>query len=264
MIGVRIASALVMGTVSIAAFWKGGDTLAVFLALVSAFAMDEWVRLVEPECSRLERSVAVAAMFAALVLPRLVGYPAGAVILIGATAILAGIARLTGAVHPLRLAAGLPYIGLAAISLSWVRTIPQAGPWLILYVLVVVWATDTGGYVIGKTFGGPKLAPLISPKKTWSGWFGGLFFAMGAAAMLAYGHPASHPAAMVALAAFLAVVAQFGDLLESSIKRRYNIKDSGNIIPGHGGILDRVDGLLLTAPVFALWQMSYGMLYPWW
>lgn len=264
MIGLRILSALVMGTITIGAFWKGGDTLAGMLAIVAALGVDEWVRLVEPECSRLERSLAASAMFAGILLPRLVGYPEGAVLLFLLAALVAGIARITGAVHPMRLAAGIPYVGLAAIGLSYVRTVPGAGPYLVLYLLLVVWATDTGGYLFGKMIGGPKLAPLVSPKKTWSGAVGGVFLALAVVAAFQHFHASMQPHAMLGLAVFLSVASQLGDLLESAIKRRYNVKDSGTIIPGHGGILDRVDGLLLAAPIFALWQMSFGLFFPWW
>ncbi|HAU28486.1 MAG TPA: phosphatidate cytidylyltransferase [Rhodospirillaceae bacterium] len=264
MIGLRIISALVMGTITIAAFWKGGDTLAGMLAIVAAIGVDEWVRLVEPECSRLERSIAATTMFVAILLPRLLGYPSGVGALFLLAALVAGIARLTGAVHPVRLAVGLIYVGLGAVALSFVRTVPGAGPYLVLYVLLVVWATDIGGYMVGKTLGGPKLAPLVSPRKTWSGALGGILMAVLAAGLLAYAYPSRQIFAMLGLAAFLSMASQLGDLMESAIKRRYNVKDSGAIIPGHGGILDRVDGLLFAAPIFALWQMSFGEMYPWW
>jgi phosphatidate cytidylyltransferase len=129
-----------------------------------------------------------------------------------------------------------------------------------LWLLFVVWAVDVGGYLVGCSVKGPKLAPKISPNKTWSGLFGG----MGLAALIGWGGAYyfgwENSSFYVYLAAVLAVVEQIGDLIESAIKRVAGVKDSSDIIPGHGGVFDRVDGLIFTAFVLLLGVVLYSML----
>ena len=152
-----------------------------------------------------------------------------------------------------RLAVGAPYILVPCVSLIWIHGHPDIGAQCVTWVLVTVWATDMGAYVAGRLIGGARLAPRISPHKTWSGLAGGMGFAMGAAVPLAHVLTLPPPLwSLVLGAGVMAVVAQGGDLLESAIKRRCKVKDSGWIMPGHGGILDRVDGLLAVVPLVAL------------
>lgn len=124
----------------------------------------------------------------------------------------------------------------------------------IFYALFIVWSTDTGAYLIGKKFGTHRLAPHISPHKTWEGSFGGSILAMIIGTAFLYYFPihAYGFATMFIITIFLSIVSQFGDLVESAIKRHYNVKDSGKILPGHGGILDRFDSLLFVLPVLHL------------
>ncbi len=149
---------------------------------------------------------------------------------------------------------GIGYILLAAAALAWLRA---GGRGSVLFVLLVVWTTDIGAYLVGRLVGGPRLAPSISPGKTWSGAFGGLACALvvgvGAAA---FGD--APLASALAVAAGLSIAAQGGDLLESGMKRHFGVKDSGRLIPGHGGLLDRLDGLLAAAPVAALLAAALG------
>ena len=131
-------------------------------------------------------------------------------------------------------------------------------------MLFVVWATDTGGYVIGKSIGGPKLCPKISPKKTWSGLLGAIAFSALTTYIFVitmnHYYGSQLPMKFLVLSSVgLAIVSQVGDLFESKIKRYLEIKDSGNLIPGHGGIFDRVDGLLFAAPVVALFVLLMNM-----
>jgi phosphatidate cytidylyltransferase len=142
-------------------------------------------------------------------------------------------------------ALGVPYVGLTGIALIWLRA-DAAGFGRVLVLLLIVWATDIAAYLAGRLIGGPKLAPAISPGKTWSGAAGGL------AGALVVGVVASPGAWGLAMAAVLSVVSQMGDLMESGIKRHYGVKDSGKLIPGHGGLLDRLDGVLTAAPVAAV------------
>ncbi len=151
------------------------------------------------------------------------------------------------------LAAGSAYILLPCAALVWMRVAVEGGFGVVTWVLVVVWATDIGAYIAGRAFGGARLAPVISPHKTWSGLIGGVIAAVASAVLVDDFLGLSPPGFLLALGgAGLAVIAQGGDLLESAMKRHCGVKDSGWLIPGHGGILDRVDGLLTAAPVAAL------------
>lgn len=151
---------------------------------------------------------------------------------------------------------GIIYIWLACLSLIWIinqhhvmhNTVKFNGVNTVISIFVIVWANDIGGYIFGRLFGGAKLCPKISPNKTWSGFFGGIICAVLVSPLLGEGFGAAGIAAMVASA---------GDLLESGVKRKCKVKDSGNIIPGHGGLLDRVDGILLLSIIVAamgLWS----------
>jgi len=152
---------------------------------------------------------------------------------------------------------GAAYILPAVVALLWLRAGP-AGFGAVLFMLCVVWASDIGAYMVGRLVGGPKLAPAISPGKTRSGAVGGLLavLAVGfAAARLADGTVA----AAMATALVLGVFAQAGDLLESGLKRHFGVKDSGHLIPGHGGLLDRLDAVLLAAPAAAVLSAVRGV-----
>jgi phosphatidate cytidylyltransferase len=165
---------------------------------------------------------------------------------------------------PLILGNGCAYIALAYISLLWLRLQP-AGAADMLFVAVTVSAGDIGAYLAGRLIGGPKLAPALSPGKTRSGAAGGLVAGM-AAGMAVAGFYGAGPAGLgtaALLAACLGVVAQAGDLLESAVKRWFGKKDSSQLIPGHGGLLDRLDGLLAAAPAAALWLVVRQGAYLW-
>jgi len=155
---------------------------------------------------------------------------------------------------------GIGYVGMPMIAMWWLRTL-DAGQ-MVLWLFFIVWATDIGGYVFGKSIGGPKLAPKLSPKKTWAGLLGGMAFsvAVGVGLQLTFGI-VSTMVVLVIASGLLAVWAQAGDLLESGIKRHFGVKDSGELIPGHGGLLDRVDGLVFVAPAMALLVVFFPSLF---
>lgn len=142
------------------------------------------------------------------------------------------------------------YITLPCTSLIWIMH-HQGGNKITLWLIITVWLTDIAAYICGRTIGGPKLAPKISPNKTWSGLIGGVIattlFGTYALSFI----DTNYPYAFITLSGLLALYAQAGDLFESWIKRFFNIKDSGNLIPGHGGILDRVDGIVLSSTKIA-------------
>jgi len=160
-------------------------------------------------------------------------------------------AQMTAQKNTLWKIAGIPYILLPCLALIWIinqnslehNLIKFSGSNTVISIFILVWANDIGGYVCGRIFAGKKLAPSISPSKTWSGFFGGVAFAMAVSPMIQEN---------IMFAGLTAMIASVGDLLESWIKRRCKVKDSGSLIPGHGGILDRVDGILMVASVVGL------------
>ncbi len=154
--------------------------------------------------------------------------------------------------------------GLAALlALLWLRHQPAFGRETILWVLICIWATDIGAYFVGRTAGGAKLAPRISPGKTWSGLIGGMAWAAVASAATGYAFGLGETVHLAIAGAALAVVGQAGDLLESAAKRRAGVKDSGRLIPGHGGLLDRIDGLMAVLVAVAVARLVAGTSWPW-
>ena len=146
---------------------------------------------------------------------------------------------------------GVLYIGLPSLALVWLRSDAAYGWWAIIFIFAVVWATDVGAYAVGRTLGGPKLVPRISPNKTWSGFLGGVLSGAAAGALCAALIPGAVSGHLALLGIALSLVAQWGDMAESLLKRRFGVKDSSGLIPGHGGLLDRVDGLVPAAVLAA-------------
>jgi phosphatidate cytidylyltransferase len=155
------------------------------------------------------------------------------------------------------------YTLAAVIALLWLRHQPALGRETIIWVLACIWATDIGAYFSGRVAGGARLSPSISPGKTWSGLIGGMVWAAVASAATGYAFGLGETFPLAAIGAGLAVVGQMGDLLESAAKRSAGVKDSGRLIPGHGGLLDRVDGLLAVLVVVGLIRLIVGGGWPW-
>ena len=166
---------------------------------------------------------------------------------------------------------GRPFARLLAIlytlaalaALLWLRHQPVFGRETLIWLMACVWATDIGAYFVGSLAGGAKLAPSISPSKTWSGLVGGMAWSAVASALAGWVFGNGETLMLAAVGAVLAVVAQAGDLLESAAKRRAGVKDSGRLIPGHGGVLDRIDGLIAVLVVVALARLIIGGEWPW-
>lgn len=161
--------------------------------------------------------------------------------------------RMVAGYSKLSLALGALFLLSAFGALWWIRNLSD-GLELTLFIFLITWATDSAAYFGGRFIGGPKLAPTISPNKTISGAIAGLFGAVIIAMIFYYfgGHHLLSLASLLMAAIVLAALVEIGDLLESACKRYFGVKDSGQLIPGHGGILDRLDGLLLAAPIMAL------------
>lgn len=154
--------------------------------------------------------------------------------------------------------AGLVYAGSLFVAMWLLRGDARYGLVAVLFLFAVVWATDVMAYFSGRTFGGPKLAPRISPKKTWSGMVGGVVGGVAAGLALLALAGLSLRGGHVVIAALLSLVSVAGDLFESAFKRHFDVKDSGHLIPGHGGFMDRLDGFLVAAAVAALVGVMRG------
>ena len=248
----RLLSSLVMAAGALAAAIVGGWPFVVLVLLAIVPVAHEWLRLIAPaRPPRRLLTLLVAGLPGLAVLALAAGFSALALATLAVAPIVgAGTALRMAELPPGRVAAGTLYVGIPALALVWLRTQAPAGSMHLLWLLLVVWATDIFAYLVGRTLGGPKLAPRISPGKTWSGLCGGVVGAglTGGVAAMALG-AGFGLAAMVG--ALLALVGQGGDLFESALKRQAGVKDSGHLIPGHGGLLDRIDGLVFAAPVFA-------------
>lgn len=255
--GVRIASALILAPPVLAAVYLGAPYMQALVIVGGAIAAWEWMRL----CGggRLDAAgwCAVAWVPAALALWAASNPAAVALAALGA----AGIAvwrRARGQAGALWSATGVAYLTLAGFALIWLRELPGEGRATVFWLLALIAATDTGGYLAGRAIGGPKLAPGISPHKTWAGLAGAVAAAaaVGAAAGALWPGPA--PLGLALASAGLALVAQAGDLFISRLKRRFGAKDSSQLIPGHGGLLDRIDGLLAASIFVSLvtWYRS--------
>jgi phosphatidate cytidylyltransferase len=249
----RVVSSLVLAAGALVAVLVGGW---VFTALVLASLVvmaGEWGRLLPDSLTADRRLVwgIIVLLSAGAVLTMESGRAdiALLVILLGPP-LVAALAALAPKIPPDRAAGGVVYVGLPALSLVWLRNEAPGGFQHVLWLLLVVWSTDIAAYFTGRAIGGSKLAPRISPGKTWAGLAGGLVGAGLAGGLVALAFGAGFWFAALSGAA-LAVVAQIGDLFESLLKRRAGLKDSGHLIPGHGGLLDRIDGLVFVAPVFA-------------
>ncbi|MGE0574610.1 phosphatidate cytidylyltransferase [Reyranella sp.] len=159
--------------------------------------------------------------------------------------------------------ASIAYVLAAIVALLWLRHQPALGRETILWIVCCTWATDIGAYVVGRSAGGARLAPRISPGKTWSGLVGGMAWSAVASAAFGYAFGLGETIPLAIVGALLAVVGQVGDLLESAMKRSAGVKDSGTLIPGHGGLLDRVDGLVAILLVVAMVRLLADGGWPW-
>jgi phosphatidate cytidylyltransferase len=246
-----------MVPVALVIVWYGGPWIAGLAALASALMAWEWGRLVG-RSSGLTDGLLLAGIAA---IPILIGAYAATWLglLVGVAGIL-GQQRLAGARNatPVWTTAGLAWIIGPCIGFVWLRADPVAGRATVFWLLAVVWAIDTAAYIAGKTIGGPKLAPRISPKKTWAGLIGGVLAAIivGLVTALIIGSDRIWPIAL--LSGTLAIVEQIGDMAESLAKRRFGVKDSGSLIPGHGGLLDRLDGMLAVVIAVAILSLVTG------
>lgn len=249
----RVISSVVLIVAVLAVTWFGGVAFRILSAAIAGAMFYEWSAMSRRAGSSRNELVA-AALLAVVLLAFILGYSAASVLVLLALSVLASLvgSRLNG--QGLWTPAGLAYAGLSGLSLGWSRDADHTGLIAILFLFAVVWATDICAYFVGRSLGGPKLAPSISPGKTQSGALGGTVGGVLAGMALAISAGLGSLPLLALVAFLLSVVSQVGDLFESWVKRRHGVKDSGNLIPGHGGVMDRVDGLVAAA--FALYLVG--------
>ena len=250
-LALRILSAVVLASVTVGALWAGGWIFAGLAAIAAVLILREWIAMSGPFAFRAAPWALMAFLAVTVVTAR--DEPLQS---LGFSALVAGALMLARVTEP-RVAwvsLGVLYAGVPAIAVVALRgadrlSFASTGAVAVIFVLAVVWATDTAAYFSGRLIGGPKLAPRFSPKKTWSGAIGGALAGVGAGCLVAALADVEVGFALALVALLLSVVGQVGDLAESAMKRHFGVKDSGVLIPGHGGIMDRVDGLVAALAV---------------
>jgi phosphatidate cytidylyltransferase len=258
-LGSRIVSAVVLLAIVIAALWFGGYVYAAVVGAAFAGAYREWEQVVTLQPLSVFGGVLIAAVaLSGLVYPWLGGFGTMGIVTVAAVA-----ALVAGREPSLWRAGGLMFLGLVVVAALSVRGATTDGIWASVLIGTCIWGTDTGAFFTGRVIGGEKLAPDISPGKTWSGAIGGLVFATVAGTIVWYFVTDSPLWIGVLLAASASVLGQIGDLAESAVKRRFRVKDSGDLIPGHGGLMDRLDsitfGIIFVFLVGALHGGSAGV-----
>ncbi len=252
----RIIAGILLAILAGGAVWAGTFPFAILVLVIAVLMSWEWARVVRAR-SGFDATLAVHAMSTVLA----VVLSAFGLAALGLAAVVAGaliVIALELGGRSLMSAAGVLYTGLPSVALLWIRA---SDDWLgflaILFLFAVVWSADTVAYAAGRLIGGPKLAPSVSPNKTWSGLVGGVLAAGLAGSvfhLLTWG--AAIPLFITAL--LLGLVSQAGDLVESALKRAFGVKDASMLIPGHGGFMDRTDGLVAAAVLAGLLALFLG------
>jgi phosphatidate cytidylyltransferase len=253
----RVISAAVLAPIVLVVAYVGGWLFLWICAIAAAVILWEWTTLMTRDADPRVIAPGLVALLAATLL---IGerQPGGALGMIVIGTVLAGgvIAalprRYPARNSPVWGAAGVLYAGIALAGAAILRSEPEYGFRALLFLFATVWATDIFAYLAGRVIGGPLLWPNVSPKKTWAGAVGGLAGGVAAGTVVAYASVGTGPVVAGVLALVLSIVAQGGDLLESAVKRRFGAKDAGSLIPGHGGLMDRLDGFLAAAMVAVL------------
>lgn len=259
----RLKSALVIAPAFLLVVYAGGIAFSATMALMAAIGVQEWVRMVlsTKYPHRFLAPMAAGLTFLAVLVSGFTDNPATSLWMLFATCFLLFAFNLSQKGPPLgRVFFGVLYIGFSVQVMIWLRNETDHGLYHFLTLLFIIWASDIGAYFTGKAIGGPKLAPIISPKKTWAGFWGSSVWAALVAAGLSCPFMLEYFSVetiggltwlgYAAIGFILAMFGQAGDLFISMFKREYGIKDTGTLIPGHGGILDRIDALLLVAVLF--------------
>ncbi len=243
---VRTISAVVLGVAVLLITWLGGIAFKILTVLIMGLLFHEWFRIVQTRALSRPVWIAGALTIAAVSVALLVNWTVLAWVLTLAGALVTGLLRqLEG--HDLWPSLGLLYAGFFGAAFIALRDGGDFGFAMMIVLFAIIWSTDILAFFGGRAIGGPKLAPAISPKKTWSGFLCGLLGGTVGGTIAAALFGATSILWIAFLAVVLSLAGQLGDLFESAFKRRYGVKDSGNIIPGHGGVMDRVDSLIFAS-----------------
>jgi phosphatidate cytidylyltransferase len=254
-LALRIVSSLVLAPLAIAAAYFGGVIFIVFWAAAALIVFWEWQTLVCAHDRNAVLAIGVAALVGAAVM--LFGNLNGTALALVALGGL-GSAALASRTRRAWCAAGLFYGAALLIAPVILRRDAALGFAAILFVFAVVWLSDIAAYFTGRALGGPKLMPRVSPNKTWSGAIGGTLAAMLGGVLVARYFGVANMAAVAIVALVLSLVSQAGDLFESWVKRRFDTKDASQLIPGHGGLMDRLDGFVTAALAAVLIGIAHG------
>lgn len=256
-LGLRVVSAIFMLVVVLAACWFGGLPFLVLSILLSALLFYEWQDMVRVTPFDGMEALLTAG-FVALLVCNLLGYPLVGFIGFACLGLLLELVSAGDEKSDVRwIGLGALYCAIPAIAFPLIRE--NGGFGLMMFLFMVVWITDIAAYFVGRQFGGPKLLPAVSPKKTWSGGVGGLAFSILFAIVIGLTYPEFSITGLILGAFFLSIVSQAGDFFESWVKRLFDVKDSSQLIPGHGGFLDRLDGLVAAAvPVAVAVALNMG------
>ena len=254
----RLLAGIAMALVAVGITYSGAVPFAAMVGVVALVMCWEWGRMVRGEALGIAFplhlvAIATAAALAAAGMMR----EALAAVVAGAVVVLA----LTGR-HRLMSAAGVIYVGLPVVALIWFRNDARLGLEAILFLFLVIWTSDIAAFASGRTFGGPKLWPRVSPNKTWSGFIGGISASALVGALVAQFVAGASSAELGATGLVLALIAQMGDLAESALKRSFGVKDSSAIIPGHGGVMDRADSTVAVSVAAAIFALLWNAASP--
>lgn len=254
-LALRVGSALVLVPLAIGTAYLGGWLFALFWGAAAMGVLWEWTALVARNDQRSVPLTGGASLALAVVLVA-AGHLLAAVVVLAMGAI--GAASLALAERRTWVAGGIPYAGALALAPIVLRADDADGFLAVIFLFAIVWTTDISAYFAGRALGGPKLMPQVSPNKTWAGAVGGLIASVVVTLALAKMAGLTALFALAMLAVVLSVFAQGGDLFESFLKRRFHAKDSGHLIPGHGGLMDRLDGFVSASVAAALIGLARG------
>jgi phosphatidate cytidylyltransferase len=264
-LALRVGSALVLAPLAVGVAYLGGWFFAAFWGVAAIIVMWEWTTLVAGDD---RRSVLMTGIVAVALAVALAASSVGAndkihdLRLAAAPIVLAMGMLACAAIAPRArgfwVAAGVPYAGAMGLAPIVLRSDAALGFVAMIFLFAIVWATDIAAYFVGRAVGGPKLAPRLSPNKTWSGSIGGIAGAVLAAVLVVQFSAVGTFVAATLVAIALSIAVQIGDLAESAIKRRFGAKDAGSLIPGHGGLMDRLDGFVAAAVLACLIGLAHG------
>jgi len=254
-LALRVCSALLLVPLAIGTAYLGGWPFALLWGAAAIGVLWEWSSLVARN-EQLSVLLAGGASLALAVVLVATGHALPALVVVAMGTL--GAASLTLAERRLWVAGGIPYAGALAMGPIILRSDGEQGFLAVLFLFAVVWTTDIGAYFVGRALGGPKLVPWVSPNKTWAGAIGGLLASVLVALVVAKMAALTSLFVLAMVAVVLSVLAQAGDLFESFLKRRFNAKDSSHLIPGHGGLMDRLDGFVTASVAAAVIGLARG------